>query len=288
MIFRGEEDMSEERLEKEFTVPSPASLVVRNIRGKVQIEPGPQGVLRLTAIKYTDSGDASHTELQVTQDKDGTVNAIARFPEGSLDWLFGAKPCKVDFIIQAPPECSLRLNGVSNDVEITGLTGSHTLHSVSGDLVLKHLSGDLDVHTVSGDVDLLQVNGKMNIQAVSGDVSGENAAGHVRLDTVSGDIHLSGSNLPAVDARTVSGDVDLQTVLGEGPYRFNSVSGEVRLVIPSDSHCSAELHSLSGNLESSLPATSRHSGRGHHSLEIGGGGVKVLLHSVSGDLVLVT
>lgn len=168
------------------------------------------------------------------------------------------------------------------------MKGNHTLHSVSGDMVLKHLVGDLDVHTVSGDVDLLQVSGKMNIHAVSGDVCGENATGHIHLDTVSGDLHLSGSNLPAVDARSISGDMDLQTILGEGPYRFNTVSGEVRLVIPPDSHCSAELHSLSGNLDSSLPASSHHSGRGHHSMEIGGGGVQVQLHSVSGDLVLVT
>ena len=90
-----------------------------------------------------------------------------------------------------------------------------------------------------------------------------------------------------VDATTVSGRMEYQTAFGAGPYRFNSVSGDVELSVPSETRCSAELHAVSGKLFTKLPATSIAKQNGNQTAEIQGGGVKVHLHSVSGNLSLV-
>jgi hypothetical protein len=280
--------MSEEKFEQVFQVSSPARLVVRNIRGSVEIRPGEEGTILVTAVKHVDSGDAKRTQVELTQDPDGTVKAVARFPEGSIDWLFGAQPCKVDFVIRTPRACNLTVNGVSNDAIISGLEGEFSLHSVSGDLTLRDLTGELTVKTVSGDVDLDQFTGTLKLTTVSGDFNGRKASGSMKLDTVSGDVRMQESNLPAVEAGSVSGDLELQTPLEAGPYNFHSVSGEVRLTVPAGTSCSAELHSISGRISTNLPqsASSHHHGR--DTVEVQGGGVRVYLKSVSGELSLVS
>jgi DUF4097 and DUF4098 domain-containing protein YvlB len=96
------------------------------------------------------------------------------------------------------------------------------------------------------------------------------------------------SSLSSVDATTVSGRMEYQTAFGAGPYRFNSVSGDVELSVPSETRCSAELHAVSGKLFTKLPATSIAKRNGNQTAEIQGGGVKVHLHSVSGNLSLVS
>ena len=87
-------------------------------------------------------------------------------------------------------------------------------------------------------------------------------------------------------ASTVSGGMTYQTAFGEGPYRFNSVSGDVQLLVPPETHCSAELHAISGTLTTKLPATSISRQNGNQTVEVQGGGVKVTQKSVSGNLSL--
>jgi hypothetical protein len=281
-----EDPMSEEKYEQVFKVTLPSRLVVKNIRGSVDIQPGEEDTIQVTAVKHTDSGDAKRTEIQLTQDADGTVNAVARFPEGSVDWLFGSKPCNVDFVIRAPRQCALKVRGVSNDVLTAGFQGESSFNLVSGDLVLRDMSGTLIVNTVSGDVELERVDGQLKLNTVSGDIKGQQASGTMHLDTVSGDVRLNESNLPSVEAESVSGDLELHTSLSDGPYRFHSVSGEVHLTVPPGTSCSAELHSISGRIQTNLPQSSSSRHAGTQLVEVQGGGVKVLLNSISGDLAL--
>jgi len=279
--------MTQETFEQEFQVSSPASLVVKNIRGMVSIQPGEAGHIQVTATKHVDSGDAKRTEIELAQDEDGSVKAIARFPEGSIDWVFGSKPCRVDFVIHTPRQCKVTVSGVSNDASITGLEGEISVNTVSGDLSLRDLHGDLHLHTVSGDVKLDSVEGRMSLHTVSGTIEGLNASGQAHLDTVSGDIRLERSNLPVVEAGSVSGDFELDTPLGEGPYHFHSVSGDLRLRVPEGTACSAELHTLSGRISTSQQQTSSQHSHGRQVVEVHGGGVRVALNSVSGNLSLV-
>ncbi len=260
--------MSQEKIEKSFAVAAPARLNLRNIRGSVDIRPGETGALSVTAIKQTDSGDAKGTEIELSQASDGTVTAATHFPEGWWVWMTGSKPCKVDYIVKVPRGCSLKVRGVSNSVVVQGLTG------------------DFDFNTVSGDLTLRDLTGPLRINSVSGDVSGAGVSGALRVDTVSGNVKLDSSNLTSVSAKTVSGNLSLQTTLADGSYKFNSVSGDVRVSLPADARCSAELHTISGNLSSAFPVSSTSRGPASQTLTVQGGGVKVSLDSVSGDLRL--
>ena len=277
-----------EIIEKTFQVASPAALDLSNIRGSVEIRPGEEGVIRITAAKDTSSGDAKGTQIELTQEAGGTVKVVTRFPDGAWSWLFGSFPCRVDYVVQAPRKCSLKVNGVSNSTVAGGFEGEFNFHSVSGAMTLRSLSGPVKVNTVSGDVELSELAGDLHMTTVSGKIVGRRVSGQVHLNTVSGRVSLEESNLPAVDATTVSGGMVYQTAFGQGPYRFNSVSGDVELRVPAETRCSAEVQAVSGKLFTKLPATSISKQNGSQSAEIQGGGVRVHLHSVSGNLSLAS
>ena len=277
-----------ETIEKTFTVSSPARLNLSNIRGSVEIRSGEEGVIQVTAVKQTGSGDAKRTEVELTQAADGTVKVATHFPEAGWGWLIGSFPCRVDYEIRAPRRCSLKINGVSNETFAEGFEGEFSFNSVSGEMTLRKLTGPVNAKTVSGAIELAELAGDMKINTVSGEISGKGLTGGLHLDTVSGRVSFEESSLPSAEATTVSGGMDLQTALGEGPYRFNSVSGDVRLMVPPETHCSAELHAISGKLSTKLPATSTVRQNGKQAIEVQGGGVKLYLNSVSGNLSLVS
>ncbi len=263
--------MSDESLEQTFQVPAgaPARLEVSNISGSVEVLPGDAGVIAVSAVKHPNTGDLERTEVKVSQAEDGSVKAEVKYREG---WrLLGlSKPCQVSFTVHVPPQCAVQASVVSSSVKLHNLGGSFEVSSVSGEVSLNELSGPVKLNTVSGDVD------------------GGDLQGNLQFQTVSGNVRLKESKLPAVTGNTVSGDVALQTSLAEGPYTVHTVSGDVRLTVPVDTHCTAEVRGISGQVRTAFPQTAYHHKNGSHIAEVQGGGVLVKLSGVSGDLWIGT
>jgi len=257
-----------DNIEKSFTVSSPVQLNVNNIRGSIIIQPGEDGTIQVTATKQPHTGDANRTEVNLSQGADGAVNASTRFPDISWNWISGWQPCEVDYVVKAPHQSTLVLNGVSSSILAEGFKGDTNVKSVSGEISLKEIKGTLKIHTVSGGVE------------------GERITGSLIVETVSGDLVLKESDLSSIKGNTVSGDLRINTRVAEGPYNFNSVSGDVRLIVPPETRCTCELHSLSGDLGSIFPTDNSFPHHGLQMNNIQGGGVKISLHSVSGDLFL--
>jgi hypothetical protein len=257
-----------ESMEKTFNVSSPASLSVGNVSGSVDISTGEEGIIRVSAIKRPNSGDEKGTEIELTQEGDGTVKAATHYPDGGWAWMFGSHPCDVDYVIKAPRRCSIRVNGVSSTVRVDGFDGEVTVNTVSGEITLGTLNGSTRIHTVSGDVDGKSLNGTFG------------------ADTVSGDVLLKECSLGSIKGKSVSGDMRITSPLAEGPYDFKSVSGDVRMIMPPETRCTGELHSLSGDLVSAFPTSGYSGNHGSQTILVQGGGVKISLNSVSGDLSL--
>jgi hypothetical protein len=175
-------------------------------------------------------------------------------------------PPKVDYSVRAPQSIHLDASCISSSLNVSGLTGSFKLKTISGEMEVNDLSGSL----------------KLNV--VSGDITGSRLSGDLDLGTVSGRVKLLQSQFPSADASTVSGELILQSPVAAGPYSFGSVSGSVRMLVPPDTHCTAELSTVSGSIRSSLPATSTIVGHGSKVTQVGGGGTAVRLKSVSGSL----
>jgi hypothetical protein len=255
--------MSEETIEKTFQVGTPARLIISNVRGSITIQPGETGVIVAKAFKHGNSSSASDV-VEMTQDTDGTVRVETRNNES----LFGllSYPPKVEYSVRVPQGTHLEASCVSSSLNVSDLTGAFKLK------------------TISGEMDVANLTGPIKLGGVSGDITGSHLAGVLELSTVSGRVKLLQSDFPSAEASTVSGDLILQTPVTTGPYAFSSVSGSVRMLVPPDTRCNAELNSVSGTIRSSLPASSTRIGHGLKITQVGGGGASVRLKSVSGGL----
>jgi hypothetical protein len=259
--------MNQETLEQTFHVTSPARLQVSNIRGSVDVQAAEDGIISILAVKNLDSGNADRTKIVIDQDKDGGIQVHTKYPENGA-WLFkNSKPCKVDYTIRVPTTCSLSITGVSSTTAAHGVNGA------------------VSVNSVSGSVRLSEIDGKISLNTVSGPFTGENLTGSLEVDAVSGATNILNSKLDRINVSTLSGDSFLDTSLGKGPYRFNTISGDVKLKLPEGSSYTIRTNSISGRVKTSHQNHNAFLRRGKKIIENGGG---VLIHhnSISGDFAV--
>jgi DUF4097 and DUF4098 domain-containing protein YvlB len=124
---------------------------------------------------------------------------------------------------------------------------------------------------------------------VSGNVSIVGAEGDVRGRSVSGDVRMQQLRVSSIKAESVSGDVTvgIEALMGSGPLKFTSVSGNVTAELPKGIEADVTMRSVSGSLDSDFPLTLN--GRvNRRSIEarIGRGGRELEVRTVSGDVRL--
>jgi hypothetical protein len=210
--------------------------------------------------------DQGAESLEITEPKHG--------PGGIGDFvrLLGRGIGGVDTNVEldAPPDCDLRYEGVSADLTATGFRGPQQYRTVSGDLVLDSIGGDLRIKDVSGDVSL----------------RAEATLPSLEISTVSGDISAIAPRVDQLRIVTVSGDVELETKLADGPeHRVETVSGDLSLGIFGD--LTVEVRGLSTDVDVRLPHRSEGS-RDRRRYVIGDGRPHLLFSSMSGDVEVRT
>ncbi len=258
--------MSTETFEHRFEVESPARLKVGNVRGLVDIRVGEESLITVTALKHKGSGSNRGIQINIEQQSDGLVIAEAKHENSMENWFGLNKPCKVDFTIRVPKNCSIKASSVSSQILIDGL------------------EGDIDVQGVSGALDLSNLQGKFDFNNVSGKITAENLVGPLQMNNVSGKVQVSSSQILSIVGKTVSGNVVIETPLVEGPYDFKSVSGNTSIITPEDAACTIRINSVSGKAKVNLPVTSKSGVRNKQVIEVAGGGPEVNVKSVSGVL----
>jgi DUF4097 and DUF4098 domain-containing protein YvlB len=261
--------MSHEKITQSFDVGELARLIVENIRGSVVVRAGAANAINVQAEIDRRSGSPDQTRVVIQQEDDRTVRAETK--SGTFSSFFGTvRPCAVHYVIEVPPACDVRLNCVSSSAVVEGVQGQFKGSTVSGNLSLTNLQGSFTIDLVSGDLTGLRLSGPMEVSGVSGV------------------LQLAQCQIPRLRAKTVSGGLQLESALGVGPYEINSVSGDVRLIVPADTGCEITMSTLSGDAYVGLSSTYHQSSRRMRQITVQDGGAKVSMHSTSGDLAVVT
>ena len=201
--------------------------------------------------------------LEVAEPKHDAVAGL-----GALARLFGNGNDRVDTMVEvdAPRSCDLRYDGVSADLTATGFRGTQEYRTVSGDLVLDGIGGDLRIKGVSSDISL----------------RAEAPLSSLEINTVSGDVSGFAPRIEQLRATTVSGDVEVEAILADGPeHRIETVSGDVSLGVTDN--LTLEVRGLSTDADVRLPHRSEGS-RDRRRYVIGSGGPQLLFSSMSGDI----
>lgn len=247
-----------ERTER-FAITGRPRLVLRLPSGDVRVVAGSPGEV---VVRARASGtDAERLNIAVHGD---TVTVEAE-RSGWGRWA----SVDVEIAVAVPPEIRARL--------------------ASGALVLHTPAAEVDASSASGGVEAGVIEGRLSVRLASGDIRVE-AAGSLEVISASGDVRVTRVDGSA-SLKTASGDVNLGTVAGDLTVRTASgevvvsrfegsrldaktVSGEVRVGVPSGRRYTVSLQSLSGEVRTRFPVSG----------EAVGAPARLQVGSVSGDI----
>lgn len=266
--------MSREPIEHTFEVKGAPTVRVKNINGRVTVQPGGSGEVVIRAVVH--GGADGPTRVEIGQEEDGTI--YARTNHDRKASLFGAilgNARKVDYTITVPAQANLSVDVVNCDVDVQGVDGEVNLETVNGRIHAEDVSGDLEIKTVNGRVE------------------GSRISGPLRVRTINGRILVTESDLPTLSATTVNGGMELDTPMGEGPYNLKTVSGTVRLYAENRAPGKVLFKSVAGRVRVSDQAVrgSRRKfqgGRRCQAFELSEDGPEIHFNSVSGGLRIIS
>jgi hypothetical protein len=195
--------------------------------------------------------------------------------------------------LSVPTGTRVLMRSVSGDLSARGAKGEVEARSVSGGVEIED-AGRVSLESVSGDVRAARVNGEARAHSVSGEVTVTDVSGDLDVESVSGDVTLRGTRARVARVETVSGDVTYDgSVDPAGRYDFNSHSGTLRLVLPSNTNATLALQTFSGEIDSAFPLTVRPAGedRGRWQgrrmeFTLGSGGPRITAETFSGEIVI--
>ena len=100
---------------------------------------------------------------------------------------------KIDYDVTVPAGVALRLSTISGDLDLRDLQGAITAKTISGDVQLNALTGPVVVRSVSGDIKINNLSGsEIEAKSVSGDVDlswPPAQAAELSLHTVTGEVY---------------------------------------------------------------------------------------------------
>lgn len=243
---------SAQDFQRNYNLGNDGSINIRNISGDVKVTGYDGQAVVVTAFKEGRNPERVTIE---DQSSGNGIDVRARYPEHCDD-------CNVSvrFDVKVPRGIAYRFNSISSisgEVEVTGVTGELNAKSISGEVTVNNVNGKVSVSSVSGSVNVGKIEGTVNAKSTSGNVE--------------------------VEILSLEG--------GAGNMEFGSVSGNVRVRMPSNLDANVTLSTMSGDLKTNFPLTIEESkwGTGRKANgRIGGGSRTLRMSSVSGDISLLS
>ncbi|WP_419997741.1 DUF4097 family beta strand repeat-containing protein [Streptomyces boninensis] len=162
---------------------------------------------------------------------------------------------------------------------------------VTAHAVVSGITGRTDVRGVSGDTTITGIAGDIRAETVSGNLDAQGITGHLKFGSVSGALTVVDSELAAVKADSVSGDMVLDLAPGclEDGARISTVSGDVALRLPEDSSLTVDTSTASGAVSNAFDELQVNGMWGAKSINgrLGDGKGKLGVNTVSGAIALL-
>lgn len=205
-----------------------------------------------------------------------------------------------DVKLDVPRGATVILKTQDGDIDVSDVAEVRASTS-NGDVSLRRIARGVEASSMSGDVSLRDAGGHVRLNSISGSVEAVNvtaldAGDFLQAKSVSGDVTLESIAPARVEARTISGEVNLRGALAPGGhYDFNTTSGDITLMLPESSSFKLDAQVFtSGEINTSFPlkqaskgSTSAEQAAGHLVGTYGSGDATINLNSFSGTLRLL-
>jgi len=197
-----------------------------------------------------------------------------------------------DLDIHVPVGATVEIDTFAAEIDIRGVKGSVRAETVNGSIHVDGSEADVDLETVNGGLTILGPARRVRAESVNGTVSIKGARDEVDASTVNGELNVDGGTFRRARLETVNGEILFDGGLSaSATLDVESVSGAVTLTLPEGVGADFSVSSFSGNIEHEFPGpqakrTSRWTSEKELQLTTGGGGAKVSIHTLSGDVEL--
>lgn len=199
------------------------------------------------------------------------------------DWI------QLDYVKRGPgrhPEVKFDLSGDRLSVKAIYAKGIGNFGSVAFYFKVPENLELLNAGSVSGRIAVegLGTSTRQELSSTSGSITTD-GSGELDISSVSGSLTFaaSGSNILA---STTSGRIDgiLKKAPNPGIIDMSSVSGSIRLEVPSDLNADINMHSVSGSVSTEFPVSVTSTRKNSIKGTVGSGGTSIEISTVSGSI----
>ena len=229
-------------------VPAGQWLQIRNINGQISVDRATGDQVEVVATKRWKKGDPADVRIETTRFGDNDQNALVCAIWG--------------------PSTTCDERGYHNEPRRW-----NNDNDVSVDFIVKLPAGvRAELVSVNGTIRVVGASAEIVAETVNGAIDASTTMGPVKAETVNGNITVR------MDALRGSEDLD-----------FETVNGDITAIVPANFQGEVELETVNGSLHSDFPITiqGRFDPR-HMRATIGGGGRRLKLTTVNGDVRLGT
>lgn len=273
--------------DRTLTVTGAVDLSIEAGSGRIRVEPGAAGVVRVSARlraggSWFSGSDVEARIKKIEQnppvEQQGNTIRIGRFADREL-----ARNISIGYDVTVPADTKLVARNGSGRIEVGALRGAVDLSNGSGGIEVRG-AASLAAHTGSGSIHADQVAGPIDAHSGSGEITvTQSGPGEVAASAGSGSIHVRGANGSA-RISTGSGSIDVEG-RPSGRWSVNAASGSVRVTLPPDAAFDLDARSSSGSVSSSHPVTMVGTMERHRLAgKVRGGGPAVAVSTASGSI----
>lgn len=251
-------------------------VLVENLVGSVEITVWNQAKIE---IKGNLGNDVEKVEISAT---DHGIQIRVRHAQNGHDI------DDTDLYLRLPLAASIEVETISADIDINGSMGaSIVIDTVSGDVAVDASPARLEIQSISGDVEFEGSISRSSVETVSGDISLSGVHGEIEISTVSGDVSLIAEEVDRGRFESVSGDMKLVLAVSDsGRLVSESMSGDLVLRLPAAQQAGFVVQTYSGDIRSDFGESVKVS-KGPGSVlkyHEGNNGALIRLESFSGDI----
>jgi DUF4097 and DUF4098 domain-containing protein YvlB len=256
-----------DRQVQSFKVGADAALDLSNISGDVQVTGDGGNEIRIEAtkrVRHRDTNEARRLLQQLRVEMvqiGGRIEVRTVYPRRNESNGERNISARVDYVITVPVAAAVAVKTISGNAGVAKVNGEVRAETVSGDVTVTGTPNVAVARTVSGDVLARDIGGatSLSLSTVSGTVTASGLkARSLECGAVSGNIDLSGVEVERLLAKSVSGDIQFGAVLARGGrYEFGAHSGNIRVILGSDTGFELDASTFSGSVRSDFPVTLR-------------------------------
>ncbi len=241
-------------IDREFTVEDVPAVRITIRSGRVHVESGESGLVRFEV-------DTSDPTFEIRRAADAIVAS-------------GDRGGRVYVTVSVPPSTDLEIGTISGDVDIDPPIGRLDVTTISGEVDFD-AAERLHARTTSGAIRGNRVQGEATCVTTSGDIKVLEIVERGEFSTRSGSVVI-GSCSGVVSCATLSGNIRIDELTAP-VAKIKSMSGGVRVGIPSKTRLDLDANTLSGKVTLPTPSPSQEPPEREISLKVrlGSGNLKI-------------